>query len=198
MDHQEQVISDTSVDQTQKVLDNIISSSNSASARKLNRLDREGLSSSLYPGNWCGIHIYNITMSSPRWCHHTNNSRNWISLQSKYCRDSGYRGLLKEEYEQLSGRGKDGDWRSGFFATYPPTRWWCVSHLSLFPPWDMDLELAVAIILFKGVVNLELTRRENDLKVASVISQASGMMNMLHLLVGWYKSQMAFADSIHW
>lgn len=48
----------------------------------------------------------------------------------------------------------------------------------------MDLELAVAIILFKGVVNLELTRRENDLKVASVISQASGMMNMLHLFVG--------------
>ncbi|KAG1786678.1 uncharacterized protein HD556DRAFT_1017289 [Suillus plorans] len=46
----------------------------------------------------------------------------------------------------------------------------------------------VAIILFKGVVNLELTRRENDLKVASVISQASVLMNMLHLLKGTRES----------
>ncbi|KAG1885952.1 hypothetical protein F4604DRAFT_1723791 [Suillus subluteus] len=42
----------------------------------------------------------------------------------------------------------------------------------------------VAIILFRGVVNLELNRRENDLKVVSVISQASALMNMLHQLKG--------------
>lgn len=48
MDHQERIISDTSVDYTQQVLDSIISSSNLAPARKLNKLDQAGLSSSLF------------------------------------------------------------------------------------------------------------------------------------------------------
>jgi hypothetical protein len=37
----------------------------------------------------------------------------------------------------------------------------------------------VAILAFKAVVNLELTRRENDRRVGLMIGQASDMMNML-------------------
>ncbi|KAG1849602.1 hypothetical protein C8R48DRAFT_778534 [Suillus tomentosus] len=145
MDHQEQVISDTSVDQTQKVLDNIILSSNSASARKLNRLDQEE-----------DVITQTTQEIGSAYSQNTAEIQGIVDYSKKSM--SNFLGEAKMVIDALDS----------------------LQHIH--PLVD------VAIILFKGVVNLELMRRENDLKVASVISQASGMMNSLHLLKGTRES----------
>ncbi|KAG2340096.1 hypothetical protein BDR05DRAFT_562246 [Suillus weaverae] len=141
MDHQEQVISDTSVDQTQKVLDNVILSSNLASARKLNKLNPAEV-------------VVTQTFQEIRSDYNQNTAETQAIVDLTKKSTSDFLGEAKMVVDALDS----------------------LQHIH--PLVD------VAIILFKAVVNLELTRRENDRKVVLMISQASNMMNMLHLLKG--------------
>lgn len=145
MDHQERIISDTSVDYTQQVLDSIISSSNLAPARKLNKLDQ-------------AEDAVRQTTQEIKSTYNQNTAevQDIVDLSTKST--SGFLGEAKMVVDALDS----------------------LQHIH--PLVD------VAIILFKAVVNLEITRRENDRKVVSMISQASDMMNMLHLLKGTRES----------
>lgn len=55
----------------------------------------------------------------------------------------------------------------------------------------------VAILAFKAVVNLELTRRDNDRKVGLVLAQACDMMTMLLQFVS-RQICMTFTDLLGW
>ncbi|KAG1762414.1 hypothetical protein EDD22DRAFT_847097 [Suillus occidentalis] len=141
MDHQERIISDTSVDYTQQVLDSMISSSNLAPARKLNKLDQAE--------DAVGQTTQEIKST---YNQNTAEFQDIVDLSTKST--SGFLSETKMVVDALD------------------------SFRKIHPLLD------VAIIAFKVVVNLEITRRENDRKVLSTISQASDMMNKLHLLKG--------------
>ncbi|KAG2091978.1 uncharacterized protein F5147DRAFT_722750 [Suillus discolor] len=143
MTHTEKVISDITIERTQKALDDATSSLNSTFARKLDKWDQAEdcvVQTAQEVGSVYNFYNQNATINSAS--------------------DAMVADLSKKNMGDFLGEAKK-----------------VMEALDVLQ--QVHPFVGVAILAFKAVVNLELTRRENDRRVGLMLAQASDMMTML-------------------
>jgi hypothetical protein len=144
MNHREQVISDITIERTQKVFDNATLNLNSTFARM--------------PDKWDKAEDHVAQTAQEVESAHDLYTQNATAINS--ASDVMVTDLSKRNMGDFLGVAKK-----------------VMEALDVLQ--QVHPFVAVVILAFKGVVNIELTRRENDRKVGLMIAQASDMMNML-------------------
>ncbi|KAG1807304.1 uncharacterized protein BJ212DRAFT_757953 [Suillus subaureus] len=140
----EQVISDITIERTQKVFDDATSNLNSTSARTLDKRDQ---------AEDCVAQTAQEVVSV-----HDFYTQNATAIKS--ASDAMVVDLSKKNMGDFLGEAKK-----------------VMEALDVLQ--QVHPFVGVAILAFKAVVNLELTRRENDRRVGLMLAQASDMMTML-------------------
>ncbi|KAG2055018.1 hypothetical protein BDR06DRAFT_353939 [Suillus hirtellus] len=143
MTHTEKLISDITIERTQKALDDATSNLNSTFARKLDKWDQAEdcvVQTAQEVGSVYNFYTQNATINSAS--------------------DAMVADLSKKNMGDFLGEAKK-----------------VMEALDVLQ--QVHPFVGVAILAFKAVVNLELTRRENDRRVGLMLAQASDMMTML-------------------
>lgn len=144
MNHREQVISDITIERTQKVFDDATSNLNSTFAKTLDR--------------WDQAEDYVAQTAQEVGSVHDFYTQNATAIKS--ASDAMVADLSKKNMGDFLGEAKK-----------------VMEALDVLQ--QVHPFVGVAILAFKAVVNLELTRRENDRRVGLMLAQASDMMTML-------------------